>query len=566
MITRASEPEAASYYDRGFWRREDLWQDFDARATERPDKPALVCGQATLTFGELRDAASALSKQVADQGVRPGDVVGLCGHHSIEAVVALTAGLHGGWVLAPVPPMFSEEQLRTLMRQCGARALLGFGSETSIDKCRAAADAVSLVAGVGDVGALLATAVDAPRRSVDPDAMAVILLSSGTTSTPKGIVHSTNTIRYASEQVLARWGLGHDDRLLVITEFGFVGGLVFGYLPCILSGATAVLLPRWDAAEAARLIERHRCTYTLLMPTHGADLLYSEDAADRDLSSLRVLVSAGMSRERRIAMRERFGLPPLGDYGLSEVPGNCAPAPDAPWEKILETDGLPFDGTDVRILDADDLSVASGVQGHVVINGPSRFLCFFGNEQLTMSSLTDWGGYRTGDIGTLDDDGYFTYVGRDKDIIRRGGITIVPTEIEPVLLRHRTIREVALVGVDDERLGERACAAILLQPGASAPTLEELQATLAEAGIAKYAWPERVEVFDLFPRTPSLKPIKREIRAEIAARVASEASAQPTAEATAQATAEATAQPTAETTAQPTAEATAVDELAGDRR
>jgi non-ribosomal peptide synthetase component E (peptide arylation enzyme) len=155
-----------------------------------------------------------------------------------------------------------------------------------------------------------------------------------------------------------------------------------------------------------------------------------------------------------------------------------------------------------------------------VINGPSRLLGFLGNDELTRSSLTDWGGYRTGDIGTLDDDGYFTFVGRDKDIIRRGGLTIVPTEVELVLLRHPAIREVALVGIDDERLGERACAAVILQPGAPDPTLHELQEFLGREGIAKYTWPEALELFDDFPRTPSLKAVKRGIRAEVAARAA----------------------------------------------
>jgi acyl-coenzyme A synthetase/AMP-(fatty) acid ligase len=527
VITRAGGPDARAYYDQGFWRTEDFWQDFEERVAERPDKPALICGDATLTFGELRQAAAALSARLAAAGVAPGDVVGLCGRHSIEAVIALMACFHRGAVLALVPPMFSEQQLGTLMRQCGARALLGFGGEAAIAKCHAAVDGFAVVVPVAadQVPALLAEQSDVERTSVDPDAMAVVLLSSGTTSTPKGIVHSTNTIRYATEQVLARWGLHDDDCLLVITEFGFVGGLVFGYLPAVASGATAVLLPRWDAVEAVRLIERHRCTYTLLMPTHGADLLYCEEADDHDLSSLRVLVSAGMSEERRVAMRDRFGLPPLGDYGLSEVPGNCSPAPDAPWEKILLTDGLPFDGTDVRVLDDQDQPAPPGVQGSVVINGPSRFLGFFGNDDLTRSSLTDWGGYRTGDVGTLDPDGYFTFVGRDKDIIRRGGLTIVPTEIELVLLRHPAIREVALVGVDDERLGERACAAIIIQSGASAPTLEELQTFLDEAGVGKYTWPERLELFDEFPRTPSLKPVKRGIREQVAARVAAQAGA-----------------------------------------
>jgi cyclohexanecarboxylate-CoA ligase len=520
MHTRTEEPEARAYYEQGYWRSQDLWQDFEAVAAAVPDKPALVCAESGISFGELRHAAAALSARLAARGVAPGDVVALYGRHSIEAVVALLACLHRGAVLALVPPLFGRDQVRALMRQCGARALVGFGGERSAEAARAIADTVPIVLTVEpiDLPALLAEPADAPREPVDPDAMAVVLLSSGTTSTPKGIVHSTNTVRYASEQVLARWGLTREDCLLVLTEFGFVGGLVFGYLPSILSGATGVLLPRWEVEEAVRLIERHRCTYTLLMPTHGADLLYCEAADVHDISSLRVLVSAGMSRERRIAMRERFGLPPLGDYGLSEVPGNCAPAPDAPWEKIVATDGAPFDGTDVRILDGEDRPVEPGVAGQVVINGPSRFLGFLGNDELTRASLTDWGGYRTGDIGTLDADGYFTFVGREKDIIRRGGLTIVPTEIEPVLTRHPAIREVAIVGVDDERLGERACAALILKSGERAPTLPELQEFLERSGVAKYMWPEAIEVFDEFPRTPSLKPVKRELVQQIVAR------------------------------------------------
>ena len=526
MRTRRDDPETAGYYAQGYWRHEDMWQDFEARLARHHDKTALICAGTRMSFGELRHAAVALSARLAGEGVSPGDVVGLSGRHSIEAVVALMACVHLGVVIAPVPPMFSEQLLGTLLRQNGARALIGFGSDASLDKCRALAGVVPLAVTVapGDIASLLSEPADAVHTPVDADAMAIVLLSSGTTSAPKGIAHSTNTIRYATEQVLARWSLTEDDCLLVLTEFGFVGGLVFGYLPAVLSGATAVLLPKWSAVDAVRLIERHRCTYTLLMPTHGADLLYCREADDHDLSSMRVLVSAGMSPERRSAMRDRFGLPPLGDYGLSEVPGNCAPAPDAPWEKIVATDGLPFDGTEVRVLGENDLSVAPGVQGAVVINGPSRFLGFLNNDELTRASITEWGGYRTGDVGTLDADGYFTFLARDKDIIRRGGLTIVPTELEIVLLGHGAVREAAVVGYDDDRLGERACAAVILQPGEPAPSLAELQAHLEAGGIGRYSWPERMELFTDFPRTPSLKPVKREIRAEVALRIAAEAS------------------------------------------
>jgi acyl-coenzyme A synthetase/AMP-(fatty) acid ligase len=232
---------------------------------------------------------------------------------------------------------------------------------------------------------------------------------------------------------------------------------------------------------------------------------------ERDLSSLRVLCAAGLTRERREEMYEVVGLPPLADYGLSEVPGHVCHGLREPREKIVETEGRPYEGTRLRILRTDGEDAEPGELGAIVVNGPSRFLGFLGNVRLTRESLTDWGGYVTGDLGYLDEDGHLVYVGRNKDIIRRGGVTIVPAEIEPVLVRHPAIREAAVVPVPDERLGERACAAVILETEAVAPTLAELQEFLTGEDLAKYMWPESIEVFDDFPRTSSLKPVKRDI-------------------------------------------------------
>jgi cyclohexanecarboxylate-CoA ligase len=215
---------------------------------------------------------------------------------------------------------------------------------------------------------------------------------------------------------------------------------------------------------------------------------------------------------------ETFGRPPLADYGLSEVPGHVAHGRSEAWEKMVKTEGLPYEGTDVRILGPDGSALPPGEMGAVVVNGPSRFLGFLGNDELTRESLTDWGGYKTGDLGYLDDDGHLVYVGRSKDIIRRGGVTIVPAEIEPVLMRHPTVHEAAVVPLPHERLGERACAALILKAGERAPTLAELQEFLEREGVAKYMWPESIEVFDEFPRTPSLKVVKREVVQQIVAR------------------------------------------------
>jgi acyl-CoA synthetase (AMP-forming)/AMP-acid ligase II len=521
------QPEAERFYAEGSWRAGDLWSEFAARAEEAPEKAALILEDRVVSYAQLRRAACVLSARVAGTGAQPGDPVILIGRHSLGAVVALLGCLHRALVVAPLPPMFGAAQLSALADQVGAKGVVAFGGDRDLAKAEQVAGEVGFVLGLDDAAVadlLDAAQTPADRPPRDADEVTLVLHSSGTTSTPKGIVHSSNTLRYATEGVARRWELSDEDISLVVCEFGFVGALVFGYFPVLLLGGTGVLMTRWDAEEALRLVERHRCTFMLLMPTHGADTLKAAQVSDRDLSSMRVLAAPGLSPERRLAMRDAFGgVAPLADYGLSEVPGHCAHGLHEPEAKMAKTEGRPYDGTDVRILGSDDGPLQAGEVGDVVVNGPSRFLGFLHNDDLTRTSLTAWGGYRTGDLGLLDEDGHLVYAGRSKDIIRRGGVTVVPAELEPVLLRHPAIHEVAIVPLPDDRLGERACAALVLEAGAPSPTLGDLQVFLEGEGVAKYTWPESVEIFDDFPRTPSLKVVKRDVVAAILARTAVEA-------------------------------------------
>ncbi|HUO72443.1 MAG TPA: AMP-binding protein [Solirubrobacteraceae bacterium] len=517
MSTLTFQPEANRYYAEGYWREGDLWGDFARHAEQNATKPALILDDRVFTFEQLRRAAVGVSRRLADGGVQPGDVVVLLGRHSIEAAVAMLGCMHRGVVIAPLPPMFNETQLSALIGQTSATALLAFGGEKELAKCRRVADQVPFFFAVEPdlVDGFAEEDLQAEHVARHADDLAMVLHSSGTTSMPKGIAHSSNTLRYATEGICKRWELTGDDIYLVVCEFGFVGGLVFGYFPPLFNGATGVLVNRWRAEDALRLIDEHRCTYVLSMPTHSADLILAKSESKRELPSMRVLAAPGLTRERRIAMREAFGVPPLGDYGLSEVPGHAAHGLHEHDEKIFLTEGRPYDGTEIRIVDEDENPVAPTTIGSVIVNGPSRFLGFLGNDDLTRESLTEWGGYRTGDLGYLDEDGQFVYVGRSKDIIRRGGVTIVPSEVEPVILRHPHVHEVAIVPIPDERLGERACAAIIPSEGNPAPTLEEIQRFLDEQGVAKYTWPESVEIFQEFPRTPSLKVVKRDVVKQI---------------------------------------------------
>jgi acyl-coenzyme A synthetase/AMP-(fatty) acid ligase len=519
MSTLSFQPEAERYYAEGHWRPGDLWEDFAACARSQPDKVALIHGDQRITFAQLRRAALALSARLQAE---PGDVVVLLGRHSIEAAVALLGCLHRGVILAPLPPMFNAQQVTALSAQTHAKAIVCFGGEKEIARCEQLADVVGQIVALRP-GAVHELAIEPAAEARVPrgaDDIAMVMHSSGTTSAPKGIAHSSNTLRYATEGICRRWELSGDDVSLVASEFGFVGGLVFGYLPVLLKCGTGVLMTRWESEEALRLIEEHACTYVLLMPTNAGDTLLAAQTTKRDLSSMRVLAAPGLTPERRRAMRDAFGVPPLADYGLSEVPGHAAHGLCELEAKMVTTEGRPYDGTEIRILGADDLPLPPGEVGDVAVNGPSRFLFFLGNDELTRASLTSWGGYRTGDLGHLDEDGHLVYAGRSKDIIRRGGVTVVPAELEPVLMRHPAIHEAAVVPVPDERLGECACAALIVRPGQRAPTLAELQEFLDGEGVAKYTWPESIEVFDDFPRTPSLKVVKRDLVRRILDRAA----------------------------------------------
>ena len=243
---------------------------------------------------------------------------------------------------------------------------------------------------------------------------------------------------------------------------------VFGYLVTLLSGATGVLLPRWKAEEALRLTEQHRCTYVLYMPTHGADILRAGRESQRDwLEPARPRARPASPTSAGSRCTRCSGCQPIADYGLSEVPGHVTHGLAEPCEKMIKTEGIPFPrdrGPDPRC--TRRRRCPPGEVGAVVVNGPSRFLGL-PRQRRAHAGVADRVGRATGpgDLGYIDADGHLIYGGRSKDIIRRGGVTLVPAEIEAALLRHPAIHEVAVVPLPDDRLGERACAAVVARAG-----------------------------------------------------------------------------------------------------
>lgn len=508
---------AAEYYAQGYWRPEDLWTTIFNAASRNPDQLALVCGDRSVTYRELIQEATRLGAGLRERGIRRGDVVVIHARNSIESAQALLGCVYLGAVATPLPPMFSDRQLSSVVDKTQARAVIGLGDPSEVQRTIGGARAAASVQAVvvpdelaeGDEAtvpwsALFGADDGEPRSAVDPDALAMLFFTSGTTGLPKGVMHSSNTVRYGIEGRARLHAVGSEDRQLVAAEFGFVGGVVFGVLTALVNGATGVLMRRWEPDEAVRLIAHRRISYCHLMPTHVHDLLASPLLDTADVSSLWRAAMGGLARERRLEVEQRLCPKPLPGYGMSECLGNATCSVDDLAERVLSTDGRPYAGTELRIVDQHDAPVATGVVGAVTVRGPSRCLGYFDAPQLTRDAFTEDGFYRTGDLGRLDADGYLTFVGRGKDIIRRGGVTIVPAELEGVLRNHTRIKDVAVIGLPDERLGERACACVITRDDRPI-TLEEITAFLSSHAIAKYLWPERIVQLASFPKTPSLK-------------------------------------------------------------
>lgn len=507
------------YYEAGYWNPETLWETLLRSAGADPAAVAFIDDQRNLTYAELLQEAEAFGCALGQRGIGPGEPVLIVGRNVHASAVAMLGCWRQSWVAVPVPPMYSSAQLAAIAANCRARVLVCTADGDAQVQAAAAARAagVGLLVTAGPVdGALAWSALLAegsagcPPSPGEPDALAMLIYSSGTTGVPKGVMHSANTIRYTARQMSVLHEIGPQDVVLVVCQFGFIGSIVFGFLVTMLTGARAVLLARWKPERALELIAQHRATYTLMMPTHIIDTLGSPTLAGTDCSSLRRGVLAGINPAQREQAARTLCALPFPMFGMSECAGQTTCRMDDPHAKWTTTDGRPLPGAEVRILDDNGQVAEAGVPGHVLVRGPSRCLGYYNAPDLTSEALTPDGFFRTGDLGSLDADGYFTFGTRARDVIRRGGVTIVPAELEDQISRHPQVQHAAIVALPDERLGERACACIVPR-GAHPPDLAMLNAFLVEQGVPVYLLPEIVVAFDEFPRTPSLKVKKAEL-------------------------------------------------------
>lgn len=543
MATFATDLTDARIRDcagRGFWRNETLEVYLDRWATRWPEKTAIVDGVGRYSYADLARTVERVAQGLAAHGLGRGDVISCQLPNWNEFIIVLLAAARLGAVVHPIPPIYRASELRFMLNRLESRVVVvpgtfrGFDHPAMLAALRPEVPSVEHVFvargrsgdGMLPFTALTDTAWEARegRKGLpgsDPNQVSEVIFTSGTTGEPKGVMHTPNTILAIIYPLIERLAFSERDVVLMSSTFAHQTGYLYGYCLTMMLGATGVWLDVWNAAEAARLIEAHRVTFTMGATPFLQDLTYV--TAGHDLSSLRVFISAGAPIPRPLVRdaHARLGCAISPGWGMTENGLVTCNGLDDPEDKVFTTDGCPLSGMELQVVDGDGQSLPAGTEGDLLVRGASQFVGYFKRPDFTQESYTAEGWFRTGDRGRLDADGYLSITGRSKDLIIRGGENIPVVEVENVLYTHPKIAGVAVVGMPDPRLGERACAFAIPRPGQSL-TLAELVAYLESKQLARPKFPERLEIVSEFPMTPSGKIQKFRLRQIIAEKLAQE--------------------------------------------
>ncbi|MEU6102003.1 long-chain-fatty-acid--CoA ligase [Streptomyces flaveolus] len=490
-------------------------------ARRRPDKEALVEGDLRLTFAEVWQLARAQAGALVELGVRPGDRVALMAPNTADFPQAYYAIAAAGAVVVPVHLLLSPAEVGHVLTDSGAGLLLVHPAQAETGAAAAREAGVRVVVLGDELGKLAADAEPLPSYVTrDADDPAVVFYTSGTTGVPKGAVLSHfNLVMNATVNAFDANDIRPDDIALGALPLFHAFGQTVSLNSTWRAGATLVLLPRFDAARAIELMVREKVNTFHGVPTMFVALAAAAAEAVA-LPGLRVCISGGASLPVAVLERfeEAFGAKIYEGYGLSET--SPAAAVNQPvFGAKPGTIGHPLWGVDVEIARAETEDrvelLPPGELGEVVVRGHNVFSGYLGRPEATAEALVD-GWFRTGDLGTKDDEGFLRIVDRKKDVVIRGGYNVYPREVEEVLMRHPGIAQVAVIGLPDELHGEEVCAVVVPAPGATPDGAGITEWSKQHLG--KYKYPRRVEFTDALPLGPSMKVLKRELRARYSGR------------------------------------------------
>ena len=532
-----------------------LWDNLETSARRFPHKAALVFFGRSYAYAEVVRQAERLAARLHAMGVRKGDRVILDMQNCPQLVIAHFAILRANAVVVPVNPMNRAEELKHYIVDPDAKVAITTGDlAAEIAKANAqlppeqrlahmivtqftdAFDPDAPNAGpmpaawrdwlltrhalpeipggqVTDWNAARANELPLPPLQVGPEDLAVLPYTSGTTGNPKGCMHPHRSLMH-NAMASAFWGNATQEAvtLLVVPMF-HITGMVSAMHSNIYIGATIVLMPRWDREVAGWLISNYKVTSWTNIPTMVIDLMASPNFASYDLSSLQHIGGGGAAMPQAVAQRlfEQFNLRYVEGYGLTETaaPSHSNP-PDAPKQQCL---GIPFMSCDARVVDPETLrELPPGEQGEIIIHGPMVFDGYWKRPDATAAAFLTFEGkrfFRSGDLGRVDEDGYFFLTDRLKRMINASGFKVWPAEVEALMFRHPAIQEACVIAARDTYRGETVKAVVVLRPAYKGKVSEQEIVDWCRENMAVYKVPRIVQFADVLPKSGSGKVMWR---------------------------------------------------------
>lgn len=544
--------EKQGYWPKGLPRtlhmpKTSLFYNLEVSAVRYPDKPAIVFYDSILSYGELYRQVTALAGYLQHEcGVRPGDRVALYSQNCPQFIIGYYAILRAQAVVVPVNPMNLSDEVRYCLTNSGARTALV--AQELLDKVQPALDSGELdrviVHAYSDylteqTDLTLPPALTAPR-SIQPgdsvvdwkqalesdlaprefagksEDLSVIGYTSGTTGFPKGCVHSHSTVMAAvAASAVWRGGSAAFPALAIAPLFHFLG-MQGGMNGPIFNGATCVLMQRWDRDVALKLIERYQVSLWSAPPSMIVDFFSNPDLPNHDVSCLSKLMGGGAAMPEAIAnkLSQEFNIIFNEAYGLSETAAFILGNPLERGKK--QCLGIASFGVDARIVDPGTLKeLPQGETGEIILHGPQVMLEYWRNPEATAATFLERDGkrfLRTGDLGYVDEEGYFFMVDRLKRMINASGFKVWPAEVENILYGHPDIHEACIIGVPDARRGETARALVVLKPSALTNLTEDDIISWCKEHMAAYKVPTEVSILDELPKSGTGKIMWRQLQ------------------------------------------------------
>ena len=534
LDSRRLEREARS----GFWCDKVLTDCFNETLKTRPGELALVTyrtdsgSEIRLSFAELNQRIELVTANLIRLGVKPGDVVSYQLPNGWEFVALLLACIRVGAVSNPLMPIFRYREMEFMVGRAGSKLLIvprvfrNFDHEAMARKLQETLpllEKVVIVDGQGAdsfVAVLLSTQderLDPVPAGMSPNDVLKLMYTSGTTGEPKGVMHSSNTLLATVIPLAERIGLGGRDVMFVPTPFAHSFGFVYGIMMSVYLGIPLVTMDVWDPVAAVELMSRHAVSFSFGTPPFLSDLVHLPGVDQRRLRPFRLFLASGAPIPRALVSEaeKNLGVRVEIAFGMTELGIVSATSPAHP-EEGWDTDGFDLPASETRIVDADRKELPAGREGSLECRGSSTFVGYHRRPDLYAVDEDGW--FDTGDLARKNANGYIRIVGRKKDIIIRGGENIPVVEVERLIHEIPQVLDVALVAMPDPRLGERVCAFITLHVGMQL-SLQELTDNLEGRYLARQYMPERLEIVEALPRTPTGKIQKfvlRQLAAELA--------------------------------------------------